>query len=234
MVIVQLRDKITEVLDILEGVFHCERDEAKLVELMRHEEPLDGLVLTILSQNTNDRNRDSAFVNLKSKWSSWEEVSKVDRSDLADSIRTAGLSVTKSERIIFILNKIKADFGDYSLKGLIEKERNIQGFAKDYLNSLPGIGPKTTACVLLFDLGLPAFPVDTHIARVCNRLGIVPPGTKGKAVPEKISEFMQKETPRERFLGAHVNIIEFGRNICKAQKPKCGECPVQKFCLGKF
>ena len=219
--------KIEKVLDSLENIYHNEKNHDKLLLQVRHEEPLDGLILTILSQNTNDKNRDAAFGKLKSNWNNWESVAGLEHEELADSIRTAGLSSIKSERIIFILKKIKCDFGEYSLKAL--KNKKID-YVRGYLSSFPGIGPKTIACVMLFDLSLPSFPVDTHIFRVCKRLGFAPQSSRKNITPEEIGIFMDQNVPRERYLGSHVNIIEHGRNICKAQKPNCKMCVVKDDC----
>jgi len=223
-----VNELIGKVLDILESVYHNESNHNKLLLMMRHEEPLDGLIHTILSQNTNDKNRDAAYANLKNNWNNWESVAKLKPEELADCIRTAGLSSTKSERIIFILNKIKHDYGEYSLLALKNKEAD---YVREYLGSLPGIGPKTVSCVMLFDLGLPSFPVDTHISRVCKRLGAVPESRKKNIAPEEISVFMENIVPVERYLGAHVNIIEHGRNTCKAIKANCKMCSVKDYCL---
>jgi len=223
----KVTDRIEIILDSFESIYHNEKNEDELLLSVRHEEPLDGLVLTILSQNTNDKNRDAAYTKLKSSWSNWEAVAKLRPEELADCIRTAGLSSTKSERIIFILNKIKHDFGEYSLQVLKNKDSE---YVREYLKELPGIGPKTIACVMLFDLGLPSFPVDTHISRVCKRLGFVPQSTKKNITPEEISVFMENNVPKERYLGAHVNIIEHGRNTCKAQRPNCISCSITNHC----
>jgi endonuclease-3 len=221
------KQRIKKALDSLESIYHNERDHDKLLLEVRHEEPLDGLILTILSQNTNDRNRDAAFEKLKSKWNNWESVAALKPEELAESIRVAGLSSTKSERIIFILKRIKTDFGEYSLKLLRNKERDC---VREYLSSFKGIGPKTISCVMLFELGLPSFPVDTHITRVCKRLGFLPESPKKNITPEEISIFMEYNMQSERFLGGHVNIIEHGRNTCKAQKPNCGACIINSDC----
>ena len=219
--------RIKKALDSLESVYHNEKNHDKLLLEVRHEEPLDGLILTILSQNTNDKNRDAAFTKLKSNWDRWESVAALKPEELAVSIRVAGLSSIKSERIIFILNKIKSDFGEYSIKCLKNKEID---YVREYLSLFPGIGPKTISCVMLFELGLPSFPVDTHISRVCKRMGFVPKSTKKSITPEEISVFMEHNIPKERYLGSHVNIIEHGRNTCKAQKPNCGACSLSHEC----
>ena len=219
--------RIGRVLDSLESIYHNESNHDELLLTVKHEEPLDGLILTVLSQNTNDKNRDAAFAKLKSSWSNWESVAALRPEELAVLIREAGLSSIKSERIIFILNKIKRDFGEYSLSALKSKEIE---YVKEYLRGLPGIGPKTVACVMLFDLGMPSFPVDTHISRICKRLGFVPESSKKNISPEEISIFMERNVPKERYLGAHVNIIEHGRRVCKAQKPNCGACSIRDDC----
>jgi endonuclease-3 len=222
-----MKYKIKYTLDILESIYHNEENCDKLLVQIRHEEPLDGLIHTILSQNTNDKNRDAAFAKLKSIWNNWESVAAATPEELADTIRTAGLSSIKSERIIFLLKKIKCDFGEYSLKSL--KNKNIE-HVKEYLKSFPGIGPKTISCVMLFEFGLPSFPVDTHISRVCKRLGFVPTSSKKNITPEEISIFMESNVPKTRYLGSHVNIIEHGRNTCKAQKPNCKACKTSDCC----
>ena len=219
--------RIKRVLDSLESIYHNEKNHDELLLQVRHDEPLDGLMLTILSQNTNDKNRDAAFRNLKSNWNDWESAAGATCEELADSIRTAGLSSTKSERIIFILKKIKCDFGEYSLNALKNKEID---HVREYLSSLPGVWAKTISCVMLFDFGLPSFPVDTHISRVCKRLGFVPQSSRKNVTPEEISIFMERNVLKERYLGSHVNIIEHGRNICNAQRPNCEACLIKEDC----
>jgi endonuclease-3 len=222
-----VKKSIEKVLDSLESVYHNEKNHDKLILTLKHEEPLDGLIFTILSQNTNDKNRDAAFAKLKSNWNDWESVANLNPEELADAIRVAGLSSIKSERIIFILKKVKHDFEEYSLFALKNKEID---YVREYLRKLPGVGPKTISCLMLFDLGLPSFPVDTHISRVCKRLGFVPESSKKSIKPEEISLFMEHNVPQERYLGTHINIIEHGRSICKAQKPNCKMCTVKDYC----
>ena len=212
-------DKIFLMLDELEKVYH---NEARPPELA-HEEPLDGLILTILSQNTNDKNRDVAFTNLKALYPTWQDVINAGPENLEQAIKTAGLAHTKANRIINILNKLYSDFGEYSLKKLALHERD---YIAEYLRALPGVGAKTVACVLLFDLGLPAFPVDTHVTRVSKRVGVAP----GNYSPEDISLMFESVVPVERCLGGHVNIIEHGRAVCHSRNPKCKICTLSKIC----
>ncbi len=210
---------LDSVLDILESLWGNEGTPPDL----RHEEPLDGLILTLLSQNTNDKNRDKAFEILKKRFPSWDQAALASQEELEDLIRPAGLSRTKSERMLHILSNVRETFGEYSLKKLRPMDKET---VREYLSSLPGIGAKTIACVLLFDLEKPAFPVDTHIARFCRRMEWV----EESLPPDRISSLMEAWVPPARYLGGHVNIIEHGRGLCGARKPKCGSCPVAPLC----
>ncbi|MDR1648954.1 MAG: endonuclease III [Synergistaceae bacterium] len=210
---------IAEVLDRLETCWHNEASPPA----MQHSEPLDGLILTVLSQHTNDRNRDAAFSRLKERYPTWEEAVLAGYDAVEDAVRPAGLAPTKAGRILEILKIILEDFGCYSIQSLIGRGRDG---AREYLLSLPGVGEKTAACVLLFDMRLPAFPVDTHIARFCQRVGFAP----GKTPAEEICKLMEREVAPDRYLGGHVNIIEHGRNVCKARGPLCENCAVSGLC----
>ena len=210
---------ITEILDALESQYHNEQYPPKL----GHNEPLDGLILTVLSQNTNDINRDRAYENLKAKFPTWPDVIIAGKSQLEDSIRTAGLAHTKAGRIITILERVKSDFGDYSIKSLAAHDRE---YIRKYLRALPGVGAKTVACTLLFDFGIPAFPVDTHITRISKRVGIAPE----KFSPEEISLMLEDVVPESRCLGGHVNMIAHGRAVCHSQRPECNSCVLSKIC----
>ncbi|MBQ3585911.1 MAG: endonuclease III [Synergistaceae bacterium] len=210
---------ITEILDALESQYHNEQYPPKL----GHNEPLDGLILTVLSQNTNDINRDRAYENLKAKFPTWPDVIIAGKSQLEDSIRTAGLAHTKAGRIITILERVKSDFGDYSIRELAAHDRE---YIRKYLRALPGVGAKTVACTLLFDFGIPAFPVDTHITRISKRVGIAPE----KFSPEEISLMLEDVVPESRCLGGHVNMIAHGRAVCHSQKPECNSCVLSKIC----
>lgn len=204
------------VFDVLEELWGNEKNEPRL----GHEEPLDGLILTLLSQNTNDRNRDKGFTALKDSFPSWELVASASAEAIADRIRPAGLAKTKSERMLQILASLKEKFGEYSLTTL--KGKNNES-VREYLSSLPGIGAKTVACVMLFDLGMSAFPVDTHIARFCRRMK----WAEESLPPDEIQPLLEEWVPETRFLGGHVNIIEHGRGLCHARNPACGKCPLR-------
>ena len=220
---------INLILNALEKLYH---NEAKQPEL-GHDEPLDGLILTVLSQNTNDKNRDAAFKRLKNKFPAWDDLAERQAQamrglrELEEAIRPAGLAPTKSRRILDILEIIKKDFGEYSIKELANRERNE---IRKYLTSLPGVGAKTAACVMMFDLKVPAFPVDTHISRISKRIGLVPESMTA----ENISLMFEDEVEPERYLGGHVNMIEHGRALCTARKANCDNCPLSSLDLCKF
>jgi len=184
-------------------------------------DPMGGLVLAILSQNTNDRNRDRAFGRLRERFGSWEEVALASPSEVEEAIRPAGLFKVKSERIINCLRTLKGGDGTLdSLKGMSLEE------AEGFLTSIPGIGLKTARCVLLFQLGLPAFPVDTHIMRVSKRLGWIPE----KASARKAHEILQNSIPHDLVLDLHINMIRLGRTLCRPRNPRCGQCPLLEEC----
>lgn len=211
---------VKEILDELERLYG---NEARPASDFCYEEPLDDLILTILSQNTNDKLRDKAFANMKARYSSWEEVAHADIEELKDVLRIAGMSGTKPPRIQQILAAVKDKFGFYSIK---ELRGWTQPDVRAYLTSLPGVGPKTSAIVECFDLDLPGFPVDTHITRLSKRFG----WAAEKLPPDKIQEILEAELPKERFRGGHLNFLEHGRGICNARKPRCGECTMIRWC----
>lgn len=213
------KSKILRLLDLLEGEYH---NEARPPEL-GHSEPLDGLVLTVLSQNTNDKNRDSAYASLRGAFPLWENVASAGADSLEKVIRTAGLAHTKSQRIITILERVHRDFGEYSIREMLSWD---SGRIREYLRALPGVGAKTVACVLLFDLKKKAFPVDTHVSRVAHRVGVVP----AKFSPEDVSVMFEDIVPESRCLGGHVNMIAHGRAVCHSQRPKCDGCVLAEIC----
>lgn len=207
------------VFDVLEELYGNEGS----LGLSVSEEPLDGLILTILSQNTNDINRDRAYRGLRQRLPTWGQVALAEEQEIEDAIRVAGLGKHKAGRIKEVLLRVKDRFGDYTLAPLKGRPREeVEGF----LCALPGVGPKTVACVLVFDLGVPAFPVDTHVARLAVRLGFAPPGTE----PPRIQSLLEAALPPHRYIGAHVNMISHGRAICRARDPKCGVCLVEPLC----
>lgn len=184
---------------------------------------IDELVSTILSQNTNDRNRDVAFFALRKAFPQWEAVRDADPAAVIDAIRPAGLANQKGPRIQAALRQISAERASLDLSFLKEwpKEK-----AHAWLTAFKGVGPKTAAIVLQFALGIPAFPVDTHIYRVTGRLGLRPP----KMSVEQAHIHLAKLFPPQEYGPAHLNLIRLGREICHARKPDCPVCPLQDVC----
>jgi endonuclease-3 len=185
--------------------------------------PIDELVSTILSQNTNDTNRDRAFEALIARFPTWEEVRDAETSQVIETIRPAGLANQKGPRIQEILLQITQQRGELDLSFLEDMSTDE---AREWLMQFNGVGPKTAAIVLQFSLGKPAFPVDTHIYRVTGRVGIRPE----KMNAEKAHEFLADLLPPETYYPAHLNLIRLGREICQARKPDCHLCPLQEIC----
>ncbi|MEA2639198.1 MAG: endonuclease [Chloroflexota bacterium] len=186
--------------------------------------PLDELIQVVLSQNTADINSDRAFARLMEQFGGdWERVRVAPTAEVADAIRIGGLADVKAPRIQSILNEIQKRVGELDLAFLREMPLD-EGRA--FLRSLGGVGPKTAACVLLFACGKPALPVDTHVHRVSQRLGLVP----GKATADQAHTMLEALVPPELVYEFHMNLIRHGRQICKAQRPRCPECPVAALC----
>jgi endonuclease III len=185
--------------------------------------PLDELVSTILSQNTNDTNRDRAFGALIERFPTWEEVRDADTDLIIEAIRPAGLANQKGPRIKNVLERITEQQGKLDLDFLNDLSTED---ALEWLLQFKGVGPKTAAIVLLFSLGKPAFPVDTHVHRVTGRIGLRPP----KMNAEKAHQFLADLFPSETYYAAHLNIIRLGREVCQARSPKCHNCPLSDLC----
>ncbi len=184
---------------------------------------IDELVSTILSQNTNDVNRDRGFNALRAKFSTWEEVRDANVEDVIAAIKPAGLANQKGPRIQQVLRAISEERGALNLDflaGLPVEE------ARAWLTKFNGVGPKTAAIVLCFSLNMPAFPVDTHIYRVSGRIGLRPE----KMTVEQAHPYLESVFPPETYYAAHLNIIRLGREICGARKPNCPQCPIIKLC----
>jgi len=184
---------------------------------------IDELVSTILSQNTNDVNRDRAFESLRAKFPTWEAVRDAKEKEVIDAIRVAGLANQKGPRMQQVLRAITEERGALDLQFLanmpVEESRA-------WLTKFNGVGPKTAAIVLCFSLGIPAFPVDTHVYRVTGRLGLRPE----KMTVEQAHPYLESVFPPETYYAAHLNIIRLGREVCNARKPNCPQCPVNKLC----
>lgn len=184
---------------------------------------LGQLVETVLSQNTTDTNSSRAFRELRRQFSRWDDVLAARTSAVAQAIWSAGLANTKAPRIQTILRRIRNERGRLSLAHL---RRMTDTEVMAYLLALPGVGPKTAACVLLFGMGRDVFPVDTHIHRLCRRLGMVSHFTSA----EKTQEQMAGAIPKGRALALHINLIRHGRRICRAQRPRCDTCVLAAIC----
>lgn len=186
-------------------------------------DPVRSLVVTILSQNTNDVNRDRAYRRLEKRFSDWNDVRDAPTEDVLEAIRPAGLAPTKAPRIQEALKQCTRPDGSVSLEFL--RDLPLEE-ARAWLLDIPGVGPKTAAIVLLFALGRPAFPVDTHIHRVTRRLGILPQNT-GR---EKAHEMLEEILPDRIYYTFHINLIAHGRDTCHARGPECGRCLLRDLC----
>ncbi|MGE5549221.1 MAG: endonuclease III domain-containing protein [Bacteroidota bacterium] len=186
-------------------------------------DPLAALIATVLSQATNDRNSSRAFADLCRTFLTWSEVLSAPEAAVAAAIARGGLGSQKAKTIQAILARLLADRGSLALDFLASMP---PGEARAYLLSLPGVGPKTAACVQLFSLGQKAFPVDTHVHRVARRLGLVPQ----KADAAKTQALLEEMIAPEECLPLHLLLIQHGRRFCRPAKPRCGECPLRKDC----
>jgi endonuclease-3 len=187
-------------------------------------DPLEELIVTVLSQNTNDLNRDRAYDAMRKRYPTWEDLAGADEAELADVIRPGGLAMTKAPRILAILREIREREGGSLDLGWMRRATAAR--VRGYLMSLPGVGPKTAACVLAFSLGRPALPVDTHVFRVAGRLGFLPEridATRAHAVMEEL-------VPARLRVSMHVGMIRLGRAICRAGRPACEDCPLRDLC----
>jgi endonuclease III len=189
--------------------------------LRPHGRPVDELVLTVLSQNTNDRNRDVAYRRLRERFPSWEAVRYAPLQELEEAIRPGGLAPTKSVRI----NQILEAIGDDDLAHLAEEPLDE---ARAELCALPGVGRKTAACVLLFALGRPDVPVDTHVYRVGGRLGLWPQKASFDRAHDELRRLCGDDA--EFAYETHVLLIRHGRRTCVARTPRCPECPLRRMC----
>ena len=185
--------------------------------------PLDELILTVLSQNTNDTNRDRAYADLRARFPAWDDVADAPLPAIARAIRRGGLGPTKSVRLREILRTLRE-------RGIPLDERAFARMRSsalwDLLVGLRGVGPKTAACVLLFSLGRPFFPVDTHVHRVARRLGLVPDAADAVTAQELIQRAV---APRDVY-ALHMLLIRHGREVCIARRPFCSRCPLSDVC----
>jgi endonuclease-3 len=185
--------------------------------------PLDELVSTILSQNTNDRNRDLAYQRLRERFPTWEAVRDAPTAEVIEAIRPAGLANQKGARLQEVLRQITAERGSLDLNFLQALPADE---ARQWLLRFKGVGVKTAAIVLLFSLNKPAFPVDTHVHRVSGRIGLRPPQMSA----EDAHEYLARVFTPEQYAAGHLNLIRLGREVCHARKPDCPRCPLRAVC----
>ncbi len=184
---------------------------------------LDMLIGTILSQNTTDRNSGQAMQQLKERYPTYEAVLAAPEAELIDTIRIAGLGNQKGPRIKRALQTLLDERGEFDLEFLGEMDADE---ARAWLTSIKGIGLKTASIVISFGFNGKAFPVDTHVNRVSQRIGFTPQGT----TPDKAHYIMEAIVPPEDYFSAHLQLIQHGRTLCKARSPKCSECPIKDHC----
>ena len=186
--------------------------------------PLDMLIATVLSQNTNDRNSHRAYEALRLRYPTWEQVAVAPLRSLVATIRSGGMANQKAGRIKEILRTIKSTYGRHDLSALRGKP---DAEVIEELTQMKGVGTKTAACVLVFSLGRDVFPVDTHVHRICGRLGLTP----GSRSPEETFEQMRPLIPAGKGYSFHTNLIRFGRKVCHSNRPACGRCPLYEECV---
>jgi endonuclease-3 len=203
---------MAEILDLLEAAYGR--------AVLRTRRPaLDELVLTILSQNTSDRNSEHAYARMRERFPTWEDVRDAPEAELVEALRPGGLAVQKAPRIQAVLRDL--DRLDLEWLGGLPADEAMR-----WLVALPGVGPKTASCVLLFSLDVPVMPVDTHIHRIALRVGLVPAGTGADAAHALLTAM----TPADRMLEAHLLLIRHGRTTCTARRPRCEECVLLDLC----
>ena len=186
-------------------------------------DPLSVLIGTILSQNTSDVNSHRAFDKLIETFGTWEQVAQAGVDEIAEAIKDGGLNRIKAVRIKASLQSILDSHGSLDLGFLVNRPSSE---AREWLEKLPGVGPKTAACVLLFSLGKPALPVDTHVYRVSKRLGLI----NSKVSPEEAHRLLETMVPEDKRYEFHLLMLAHGRRVCQARRPLCQECIFQQQC----
>jgi endonuclease-3 len=208
--------KVARVAALLDEVYGPRRNQPS-------GDPLDGLVGTILSQHTSDVNSHRAHRSLRERFPTWQAVLDAPEEEVAEAIRSGGLARLKARRIKEVLALVAEERGGFDLGFLADLPLDE---ARAWLRALPGVGPKTAACVLMFDLDRPALPVDTHVHRVARRLGLIGPRVSAEAA----HAILEAELPAAQVFSFHMNMIAHGRRICRAPIPKCGLCPLTHLC----
>jgi endonuclease-3 len=211
-----LRQKVSSICETLDAEYGA-------LVWRSHGEPMGALVMTILSQHTSDKNSERAYDNLRRTFLDWDAVRTAEVTEIADAIRSGGLADSKAPRIKSVLQAIYEDRGTTGLDFLEDLSTEA---AREYLLRFHGVGPKTMACVLMFSLGRPVLPVDTHVFRVSHRLGLIPQ----KIGEAKAHNALESLLEPERVYAFHVHMIRHGRRVCVAQRPRCAACVLQDRC----
>lgn len=207
----------------LQEVMDRLRDEYGVPAPQDRPDPVRSLIKVLLSHNTNDKNRDRAYEALWDRYDSAEEIMAANRDELADTISVAGLHNIKAGRIQDCLETVKERRGSLDLDFIHEMGLDE---AKDWLQQLPGVGPKSAAVVLNFTFGKSAMPVDTHVERVSKRIGLIPESTS----LDDAHDLLEDMTPDDRIYEFHINLIKHGRAVCKAPTPRCSDCVLTDVC----
>lgn len=194
-------------------------------EWHKHNSPVDELIATILSQHTSDVNTERAYASLKQRFPSWDAATEAPAAAVADAIRSGGLANIKAPRIQSVLTSIRARYGAFDLDHIAALSVSE---GRSELTSLNGVGPKTASCVLLFSLGMPALPVDTHVHRVAKRVGLIGETVSAEAAHEILEHLLGENV--NAVYAFHLSLIAHGRSVCIARRPRCGRCPLTDCC----
>ena len=211
----------------ISSIYKLLKKQYKFKKIRPHGDGISELVLTILSQNTADRNSGQAFAKLMNHFGNWENIRKASLSEIKNQIGIGGMSNVKSKNIKIVLNIINAEVKNYDLVFLTKLKRNE---ALKWLTNLPGVGMKTASCVMLFAYGFPFIPVDTHVERIVKRIGFINKKINAPNIQEELELIIEKE----KFGIFHLSLIEHGRKICRAKNPLCNQCVIQHLCEQNF
>lgn len=209
--------RLHEIMDLLKENYGIPKESGR-------KDPVDSLIKTILSQNTNDDNRDVAKGRLDERFDSFQEILDADVEEVAEAVKPAGLGPTKAERIQTFLRMLKDEKGEFTLEHVRDMEKEE---AKKYLQKFPGVGPKTAAVTLCFVFDKPVMPVDTHVYRLSKRFELIPENVSR----EEAHDILEREVPDDRIYEFHINLIKHGRRVCKARNPTCQESFLAEYCV---
>ncbi len=223
-----LGDDLSDLVELLEETYGRGSDHDVRPSVSgTPDTPLGTLIVTILSQASTDARTRSIYQELTEAFPSWDLLADADPDEVERILRPGGLARQKRRYLQGALHRIRADMGSHSLDSLRDWTDED---CYEYLRGLPGVGLKTAACVLLFGLGRDVLPVDTHVARICRRLGLA----EASSTPERIHHDLHAHVPPGRALDLHLNLLEHGRRVCSAARPGCGFCPLAHLCDGRI